>query len=111
MDCQSAREKFTELRNLPGTVVPHGHYRGEYPDDSREDCRQQLGIPSNAKVVLFFGWIRDYKNVPGLIAAFRGLSDSEARTVSPGGNSRSRAVRGSTHRRAKSRFAKPRCAN
>ncbi len=75
---QSAREKFTELRNLPGTVVPHGHYRGEYPDDSREDCRQQLGIPSNAKVVLFFGWIRDYKNVPGLIAAFRGLSDSQA---------------------------------
>ena len=75
---RSAREKFTELRNLPGTVVPHGHYRGEYPDDSREDCRQQLGIPSNAKVVLFFGWIRDYKNVPGLIAAFRGLSDSQA---------------------------------
>jgi len=74
----SARERFPELRTLPGTVVPHGHYRGEYPDDRREDCREQLGIPANAKVVLFFGWIREYKNVPGLIAAFRGLNDSDA---------------------------------
>lgn len=75
---RGARERFPELRALPGTVVPHGHYRGEYPDDKRKDCRERLGIPSNAKVILFFGWIRDYKNVPGLIAAFRGLSDSDA---------------------------------
>lgn len=75
---QRARERFPELRNLPGTVVPHGHYRGEYPHDRREDYREQLGIPSSAKVVLFFGWIREYKNVPALIAAFRGLSDPDA---------------------------------
>lgn len=75
---RSARERFPELRSLPGNVVPHGHYRGEYPDDKRKDCRERLGIPENAKVVLFFGWIREYKNVPGLIAAFRGLNDSQA---------------------------------
>ncbi|HEX4782849.1 MAG TPA: glycosyltransferase, partial [Candidatus Sulfotelmatobacter sp.] len=75
---QSARERFPELRSLPGSVVPHGHYRGEYPDDKRTDCRQRLGIPTNAKVVLFFGWIREYKNVPGLIAAFRGLNNPDA---------------------------------
>jgi len=75
---RSARERFPELRDLPGSVVPHGHYRGEYPDNKRAGCRERLGIPENAKVVLFFGWIREYKNVPGLIAAFRGLNDSDA---------------------------------
>lgn len=75
---RSARERFPQLRRLPGTVVPHGHYRGEYPDDNRKDCRERLGIPANAKVVLFFGWIREYKNVPGLIMAFRGLNDPDA---------------------------------
>jgi glycosyltransferase involved in cell wall biosynthesis len=73
----TARERFPELRNLPGSVVPHGHYRGEYPDDKQTDCRQPLGIGANAKVALFFGWIRDYKNVPGLISAFRGINDPE----------------------------------
>lgn len=74
----AARQRFPQLRNLPGSVIPHGHYRGEYPDDQQSDCRKRLDIASTAKVVLFFGWIREYKNVPGLIGAFRNLPDAEA---------------------------------
>jgi len=74
----AAQQKFPQLRNLPTYVVPHGHYRGEYPTGGDSDRRRCLGIARNAKVVLFFGTIRDYKNVPELIRAFRGLPDPES---------------------------------
>lgn len=74
-----AQERFPELRNLPGFVVPHGHYRGEYPDYvSPQEARASLGIPPAAKVLLFFGRLRPYKNAPELIRAFRQFPDPEA---------------------------------
>ena len=73
----AARERFPNLANIPGYVIPHGHYRGEYPVDANVDARKELGIAAGAKVVLFFGLIREYKNVPALIRAFRDLADEE----------------------------------
>ena len=76
---EAAQQRFPALKNLPGFVIPHGHYRGEYEDDiSPEAARTELGISTSAKVVLFFGRIRAYKNVPQLIKAFRQLVDPEA---------------------------------
>ena len=72
----AARCRFPELRDLQGFVIPHGHYRGEYVDHlNSQEARTVLGIPPSAKVLLFFGQIRAYKNVPRLIDAFQRFSD------------------------------------
>jgi beta-1,4-mannosyltransferase len=65
------------LRDTPVFVVPHGHYRGEYFDDPRVDERSELGIPAGARVILFFGQIRPYKNVPALIESFVSLASDD----------------------------------
>jgi beta-1,4-mannosyltransferase len=62
---------FPNLERIPGYVIPHGHYRDEYPNSSGNDAREQLGISAHTKVLLFFGQIREYKNIPALIRAFR----------------------------------------
>ncbi len=73
-----ARERFANLDRLKGFVIPHGHYRGEYPLDAGIDARRELGIAPQAKVFLFFGQIREHKNVPGLIRAFRKIASQDA---------------------------------
>jgi len=69
----AAKERFPSLKHVPSYVIPHGHYRDEYPLDVCTDARKQVGISSDAKVILFFGQIREYKNVPALIRAFRAI--------------------------------------
>jgi beta-1,4-mannosyltransferase len=71
----AARERFPRLERVPSFVIPHGHYRDEYPVSSGDDARTQLGIRTSAKVLLFFGQVREYKNVLGLIRAFRGTHE------------------------------------
>lgn len=74
-----AQHRFPELKSIPGFVVSHGHYREEYPNQmNTHEARTSLELPYSAKVLLFFGRIRFYKNVPQLIKAFRQLPDSEA---------------------------------
>jgi glycosyltransferase involved in cell wall biosynthesis len=52
-------------------VIPHGHYRDAYPAGlDRATARKQLGVPDEAPVILYFGLIRPYKNVPHLITTF-----------------------------------------
>jgi beta-1,4-mannosyltransferase len=67
----AAIDRFPGLASIPGYVIPHGHYRDEYPNSSTDDARKQLGISASTKVLLFFGQLREYKNVPALIRAFR----------------------------------------
>ncbi len=69
-----AAQKFPSLENVPGFVVPHGHYRNRYPNtSSREQARQHLGIEGSREVLSFFGKIRSYKNVPELARTFAKL--------------------------------------
>lgn len=76
---EAARERFPALKQLPNFVISHGHYRAEYPNQiSTEKARAELGISNSAKVLLFFGKIRPYKNVPELIRIFQQYSDPEA---------------------------------
>ena len=65
-------ERFQALAGRPGYIVPHGHYRDAYPRTvSRESARQRLSLPPQATVLLHFGLMRPYKNVPHLIRTFR----------------------------------------
>ncbi|MGC0368426.1 glycosyltransferase [Microbacterium sp. SLBN-111] len=48
--------------SAPADIIPHGHYRSLIPDEVRTEPRGTR--------VLYFGFIREYKNVPALVRAF-----------------------------------------
>jgi glycosyltransferase involved in cell wall biosynthesis len=74
--------RYPALAGLPHAVVPHGHYRGAYPDTiSREDARASLAIPNGARVVAYLGLLRPYKNVPHLVRTVRALPASAGDVV------------------------------
>lgn len=61
----------TELpNNRPGVTILHGHYRDWYGQ-----CATSPQVPGR---VIFQGLVRRYKNVPALVAAFRGVADPSA---------------------------------
>jgi beta-1,4-mannosyltransferase len=73
---EAAQKCHHQLKTIPGFVIPHNHYRGEYPDNiTSQKARKELGISPEAKVLLFFGRIRAYKNVPQLLQVFKNFSD------------------------------------
>lgn len=58
-------------REVPITVIRHGHYRGAYPDTiSPAEARISLELEENALVIGWVGTLREYKNVDGLVTAF-----------------------------------------
>lgn len=80
-----AHALYPSLRNKPAAIVPHGHYRDEYPPaPSREVSRDQLGLPRERFTWLFVGNIRRYKNVPLLIETFRQTPDRDAQLIIAG---------------------------
>lgn len=81
---EKLEREYPALRRCPSFVIPHGHYRDAYPDDvTPEEARDALSLAPSSPVVLYFGHIRPYKNVPHLIHSFRGL-DTEAQLVVAG---------------------------
>lgn len=81
----TALERHPALGDRPGFVIPHGHYRAAYPDTlTRDEARSRLGLPPDARVLLWLGQIRPYKNLPHLIATFRRLPDPDLRLVIAG---------------------------
>ena len=72
-----AKAQFPALCDVPTAVIPHGHYREEYPQNT-VDGRDALDIPPKARVILFFGAVRAYKNVDSLVRAFRDVTTPEA---------------------------------
>lgn len=82
---EAALAQFSGLRSTPSFVIPHPHYRGCYPDHlSRAEAQAKLGLPAGIRVLLFVGTIADYKNVQGLIDAFRALRGDNLRLVIAG---------------------------
>jgi beta-1,4-mannosyltransferase len=64
--------EFPALRSIPGSVIPHGDYRSSYPATiTKSSARLRLGIATDESVVLFFGGISPYKNVPYLMETFQ----------------------------------------
>ena len=77
---EEAISQFPALGSLPSAVVRHGHYRSAYPDPvPQTDARAPLDLSESARVALFFGRIRPYKNVPRLIEVFQQWADPDAR--------------------------------
>jgi glycosyltransferase involved in cell wall biosynthesis len=72
------REKLNAPSKQKIWFIPHPHYKYYYKNNrSGEDARKKLGLPPFGFVFLFFGQIRNYKNVPQLIRAFKGLNNSD----------------------------------
>ena len=59
-------------------TIPHGNFIGVYPNDiDKVEARARLGLPTQARVLLFLGHVRRYKGVTELIEQFRCDSELE----------------------------------
>lgn len=87
----AAQKTFPALREIPGFIVPHGNYRGTYLSNGF-DLRRVFGMQSEARVILFFGRVCSYKNVPMLIREFRALQEPDAKLIVAGNPSCPRIV-------------------
>jgi len=93
--CPSARERVLEAYGLPDryrdrfTVVPHGHYLESYPNElTPAQARRELDADPEKTTFLYFGRIREYKNVPALVDAFEAVDGAELYVVGrPGSES------------------------
>lgn len=65
-------EHFPEAAHARFHVIPHGHYRDDYPrvTSDRREARRRLGLPEVGPLVLQFGMLRRYKAVEDMIASF-----------------------------------------
>lgn len=73
------RDRHPPLSTVPAFVSRHGSYRSAYPRTlSREQARDALGIPTDARVLSFVGQVRPYKNLPVLLRAFSKIADPSA---------------------------------
>lgn len=80
-----ALQKYPRLDQVPGFVVPHGHYRDVYPDHlDRAAARTRLGLAPHAVVLAFVGQLRRYKGVEALCRTFRTLRNENARLLIAG---------------------------
>ena len=82
---REAIKTYPALAKCPHAVVPIGSYDGEYPKaPSRSAARARLGIDDLTVVMLAFGQIRGYKNLPQLVSVFRSMSDANALLIIAG---------------------------
>jgi len=56
-------------------IVPHGPYPHGEPTLESSEVRKRLGIPADKQVALFFGQIRDEKNLEGFLRGLALLSE------------------------------------
>ena len=77
--------RFPRLASLPHAVIRHPHYRGVYERNiSREEARRRLGLGAEKFAIVSVGKLRPYKNVEGLITAFRAFPDEDSALVIAG---------------------------
>jgi glycosyltransferase involved in cell wall biosynthesis len=58
--------------------ISHGNYIGVYPEGiGRHQAREQLDLPADACVALFFGEIRAYKGIDELLTVYEGPTAPE----------------------------------
>lgn len=63
----------------PINIARHPSYIGCYKDEvTREQARARFGLPDDARIYLYFGYIKPYKGVEDLIQAFGRVSDEGA---------------------------------
>lgn len=73
-----AYERYPEIRQCDYTVVPHPHYRADYPNTySQAEARAKLGLSDEARVMCFLGHVSPYKGVDRLVQAFSEIEDED----------------------------------
>ncbi len=79
-----ARER-PRLSRLPSFVIPHGDFRGAYPNEiDREAARRRLGYGPEHRVLTFVGNVRAYKNAGHLARTFAELPGDNLRLLIAG---------------------------
>jgi glycosyltransferase involved in cell wall biosynthesis len=68
----------------PAKFVPHPLYDNFGEKISKQEARAKLGIDSNEKILLFFGFIRKYKGLDILLDAMKLLKDKPFRLLVAG---------------------------
>lgn len=63
-------------KNKPAQLVQHPLYDTFGDIISKKDARQYLGLPENERIILFFGFIREYKGLDILLDAMKKLKDA-----------------------------------
>lgn len=64
--------------NRESSCIPHGHFMDAYPNEmNRSKARKLLGIAADKQVLLHFGAIKPYKNVPRLMLQFTELPGAD----------------------------------
>jgi beta-1,4-mannosyltransferase len=77
-------ERHSQLAGVPTVVVPHGHYRDYYTAPPKAAIlRRELKL-DHRPALLCFGLIRPYKNLPGIIRAWRKLPEPRPQLVIAG---------------------------
>ncbi|WP_418286664.1 glycosyltransferase family 4 protein [Halorubrum sp. DTA46] len=81
--CSAAGDDLASLYRVPSPdrfdVVPDGSYVSAYENDiGTDEARDELAIPEDTFVYLFFGLVREYKGLPELIDAFGRLDADDA---------------------------------
>lgn len=80
-----SRGELIEKISIPSNkinVIPHGNYFDliqEMPD--MDVSRKELGIPENAKVLLFFGQIKDVKGLDVLLEALKTIITKHSQVI------------------------------
>lgn len=81
----SCVEALPELGHLPHAVIRRGHFRPLLEAmPSRQAARARLGLPAERRVLLNFGQVRAYKNLPLLVREFLALGRPDATLVIAG---------------------------
>lgn len=77
--------KYPRLGSLPSSVTPIGHYRDEYGQlPEKAAARKQHGWSDDEKILLSFGLVRPYKNLPKLAEEVSKSKDDKLRLVIAG---------------------------
>jgi beta-1,4-mannosyltransferase len=78
------RSRYPALTRKPVVIIPHGHYRTYYDARPTPDAfRHDTGLDERP-VLLCFGLIKSYKNVPELIRAWKNLAPPRPQFVVAG---------------------------
>ncbi len=82
--CEASIELVSAHFTLPRgkvKVIPHPSYIDVYPNIlDQERARAELGLPSDATVLCFFGGIRPYKGLPDLLDAFEAWAGTDTKS-------------------------------
>lgn len=88
--------QFEAAKTLPYVVSRHGTYNVVIPHSVKTSSAVENWIRSERRV-LYFGQIRDYKNVPELVKAFKGVNSDRRYNLLVAGQPQSEEIRSELH--------------